>query len=406
MSDTKTQSTTSSLFTGTTGNDVLTGTGSFEVFYGGGGSDVFTAAGLKDVFIIDSLNKRVEITNFNTAHDTLYIGSSTGATSLQSLLANAHVTSHGALEINTGSGTSIVLDGITSAASLTASNVHFFNGTYGGTSGGDTKPTTPITPTTPTAPTTSPTPSPVFFRGTAGNDTLTGKGDYETFYGAGGSDVFTAAGKKDVFIIDSLNKRVEITNFNASHDMLYIGSSTGATSLESLLAKAHVTSNGALEITTSSGTAIVLDGITATAPLTANNVKFFSGNYGTSGTDSSGTSGATALPQAVAAHGKNGVNGWLPASSLYAGKAPDGATITQVKFTDVGKGGSYLDFNGKVVDNDSITLSPTDVANLHLNSGTEPGNYSFQVSVEDSNGHWSNVATGQLTVIGQPPHVG
>jgi hypothetical protein len=246
-----------------------------------------------------------------------------------------------------------------------------------------------------------------------------GKGANEVFYGAGGSDVMTANGNKDVFIIDSLNKRVEITNFNTAHDTLYISANTGLTSLQALQAAAYVNSNGALEVDTANGTSIVLDGITSASVLGSKNVGFFQGNYTGYGSSNSGSgdnhgtgsgsgdshtttpsTSSTALPLAGAANALINTGGWLPTASLYAAKAPDGATITAIKFTDPGQGGIYFDLNGQVTDNGSVTVTPDQVANLHLDGGTTGGSYTFQVSVQDSNGHWSAAATGHVTVVG------
>lgn len=442
--------------TGTQGDDALKGTGSIEVFYGAGGSDVMTANGSKDIFVIDGLEKRVEITNFNASHDMLYLGSTIGASSLTSLLADAKLTSAG-LEIDAGA-TTIVLDGVTTLSALSSIDVHFFQGNFPiGELSSHPAPSTPPTSTPPaTTPSTTPSTSPsapstearTYAIGTSGNDTLVGKGANEVFYGAGGSDVMTANGSRDVFIIDSLNKRVEITNFNPSHDMIYISSNTGLTSLQAWHAAAYVNSNGALEVDTANGTSIVLDGIASVSALGSSNVGFFQGNYtgygsasnggsgsgaasgsgtapstgggsgsgdshgtGNGGTQGSGdshgttpsttpSSHSTVLPLAGAANALLNTGGWLPVASLYAAKAPDGATITAIKFTDVGQGGSYFDLNGQMTDNGSVTVTPDQLAKLHLDAGATGGNYTFQVSVEDSNGHWSAAATGHLTVIG------
>jgi hypothetical protein len=241
------------------------------------------------VYVVDSEVQRMEITNFNPATDVLSIGSSTGAASLATVVTDTHVTSTG-LEIDFSSGAVVVLDGITSASALTASDVSFFGGAY--------TPPPAAAPTSTLASLAGTSPS--FIIGAWGNNQLHGTGATEVFFAPGGNEVLTGGGTRDIFIVDSEIQRMEITNFNPATDVLYIGSSAGVTSLQTLAGDVHTTKAG-LEIDLPGGAVVVLDGLSSPAALTSTNTAFFQGAYTPPSTTAS-TSTSTSTTPVTTAH--------------------------------------------------------------------------------------------------------
>ena len=397
-------STTPTYFIEPWGNHTVTGSGATELFFAPGGTELLTGGGSKNIYVVDSNTNKMEITNFNPAHDVLYIGSSSGIDSLPTMMSHLKTTSSGSLEIDLPSGAQIVLDGVHSVDSLSTSNVAFYAGAY--------TPPASTTPPPTTPPVTPPTTTQQRIIGTAGNDVLKGGAAPDFFYGNGGTDVMTGGSVRNQFIVDNLNHRVEITNFNPSHDMLYLGSSTGVTNLSGLLATGHATSQGTYEFNTPSGTTIVFDNITSASYFTANDMGFFSGTYAAAtaggdtsggGTSSGGSTTPAQLPLAGAANARLNTNAWIPASSIYAATLPQGSnsSIVSVKFTDTSAGGIHFDYaGGPIIDNSSVSVSPSSAGSLHLDAGTTPGDYTFQVAVMDAQGHWSAPATGHVTVVG------
>ena len=388
---------TPTYFIGVWGNNTLTGYGANEVFYSPGGKAVMTGAGTKDTYIADGNTQSMEVTNFNPAHDVLNIYSSTGMSSLSSLLAHAKTTAAG-LEIDFSAGRKIILDGVTSVSALTASNVTFSKGAY-----------TPPNTNVPLSALSSVTPNYIVLPW--GSHTVTGTGATELFFAPGGTEKLTGGGTKDIYVVDSTTQKMEITNFNPSHDVLYIGSSSGVDSLPTMMSHLKLSTSGFLEIDLPSGAQIVLDGVKSADSLSLSNVAFFAGAF----TPPAKTAMPPApppvttqptLPLAGAANAKLNTNSWIPAVSIYAATQAQGSSseIVSVKFTDTAVGGIHFEYSdGTIFDNTSVTLSPSKVSNLHLDAGMTPGDYTFQVAVMDASGHWSAPATGHVTVVGIAP---
>ena len=391
--------TTPTYFIGVWGNNTLTGYGANEVFYSPGGKAVMTGAGSKDTYIADGNTQSMEVTNFNPAHDVLNIYSSTGVSSLSSLLAHAKMTSAG-LEIDFSSGSKIILDGVSSVSALSASNVTFSQGAY-------TPPNTnvPLSALTAVAPN--------YIIEAWGSHTVTGTGATELFFAPGGTEKLTGGGTKDIYVVDSTTQKMEITNFNPAHDVLYIGSSSGVDSLPTMMSHIKLSTAGSLEIDLPSGAQIVLDGVKSADSLSLSNIAFFAGAFTPPAktatppvTTQPPVTTPPALPLAGAANAKLNTNAWIPAGSIYAATQAQGSSseIVSVKFTDTAAGGIHFEYSdGTIFDNTSVTLSPSRVSNLHLDAGTTPGDYTFQVAVMDAGGHWSAPATGHVTVVGVAP---
>ncbi len=393
---------TPTYFIGVWGNNTLTGYGANEVFYSPGGKAVMTGAGAKDTYIADGNTQSMEVTNFNPAHDVLNIYSSTGVSSLSNLLAHAKTTSAG-LEIDFSSGSKIILDGVTSVSALTASNVTFSQGAY-------TPPNTNVALSALTATT------PNYIIEPWGSHTVTGTGATELFFAPGGTEKLTGGGSKDIYVVDSTTQKMEITNFDTTHDVLYIGSSSGVDSLPTMMSHIKLLTSGSLEIDLPSGAQIVLDGVKSMDSLSLSNVAFFAGAFTPPAktltppappvTTQPPVTTPPALPLAGAANAKLNTNAWIPAASIYAATQAQGSSseIVSVKFTDTAAGGIHFEYSdGTIFDNTSVTLSPAKVGNLHLDAGTTPGDYTFQVAVMDAGGHWSAPATGHVTVVGIAP---
>ena len=381
---------TPSYFIGVWGDNILQGTGASEMFYAPGGKEVMTGGGSHDVFIVDSEVQRMEITNFNPAQDVLYVGSSTGAGSLQAL--GTHGTAAG-LEIDFSSGAVVVLDGIAAASALNQDNVSFFGGAY--------TPPPGAAPTTTLANLAGTTPT--YIVGAWGSHQLHGTGATEVFYAPGGSEVLTGGGSRDVFIVDSEIQRLEITNFNSSQDVLFIGSSAGVASLQTLAGHVHGTAAG-LEIDFPNGAVVVLDGITSVSALTTANTAFFQGAYTP---PSSTTTTPTAPPQAptVAAVPATLVTGQSVAvSSLFSATAPSATPISEYYLYDANgavhlNGATNLDGTGRA---GYYQIAAADLSKLTYVAGAA-GTANLDILADD--GAFSNWAYETITVHGSdaPP---
>jgi len=404
MSVTQTGTTSSSsqddtsYFIGIWGNNVLVGSGANEVFFAPGGSEVLTGNGTSDVYIVDSTSKHIEITDFNQAQDGLAVYSSTGVSTLSALVAASHVTKSG-LEIDFPDGAVVVLDGLTSTAALTASDTSFLAGAY-------TPPANAAPTTTLTALIGSVTPS--FVVAGWGSHTLTATGTTNVFFAPGGNEVLTGSGSKNIYVVDSTTQRMEITNFNAAQDVLYLGSSSGVASLATLTPHAHSTTSG-LELDLPNGATIVLDGVTSVAALTRSDTAFFEGAFTPPSTGSSSTQPSSPTPPVVTATPATLQTGQsVTLSSLVTVTDPAGHAIVDYYVYD-SSGSVHLNGAVNIATTDAqakgyIEVAASDFGKLTFVAGS-PGAVTIGIGVNDgsASGGVKDVITVTAGTSSTPP---
>ena len=383
-----TTSDTPTYFIGAWGDNVIKGSGANEVFFAPGGDETLTGGGSRDVYIVDSEVKNLEITNFNPNQDILAVFTSTGVGTLAALAADAHVTSAG-IEIDLPDGGKVVLDGVTSVSALTSSDVIFPQGAF-------TPPTTNTSLSTLLGGV-----SPDFVVTSWGSHTVTGTGSTEVFFNPGGNEVLTGGGSRDIYVVDSTTQKLEITNFNPNGDVLYIGSSAGVTSLQTLSPYAHLTTGG-LEIDLPKGAVILLDGITSLSALSASDTAFFAGAFTPPSTTVVTPPAPAVNPLSITATAATLASGQSVGLASLVSASDSAGSIADYYVYDpshsIQLNGAANLANSAAQDKGYVEVSAADFAKLTFVGGSA-GDVTLMIAVTDGAGHDANTKE-VITVTG------